>query len=81
MKFHYSVDGGGSDDVHAIRDITAPKASSISIVNGVGHLEIPSDVNKVEFTGTTDSDKLPAIGTRSAVRLRVDGRSGVSTDA
>ncbi|MCH9695187.1 MAG: hypothetical protein K0U72_11825 [Gammaproteobacteria bacterium] len=81
VKFHYAVDGGGSDDLHAIKEISAANASNISVVNGVGCLEIPADVNKVEFTGTTDSTKLPAIGTRSAVRLRVDGKSGVKNDA
>jgi hypothetical protein len=81
VRLAYAVDGGGSDDVHAISKVHSERASRCVVIGGVGYVEFAADVQKAEVRGTTDSASLPIVGTRAAVRLRIDGESGGIPDA
>ena len=76
VKLQYAVDGGGSDEVHALSEISSADAVKAEIINGAGILHFPPDVKSASFSGATDPAKLPAVGVRTAVRLRIDGRAG-----
>ena len=76
VKLKYAVDGGSPDDIHAIEGVTTDKASKIEIRNGDAYIECPPDVKIVNIEGQTGRDLLPAIGTRAAIQLSVDGQKG-----
>jgi len=80
IRLKYSVDGGGGDDVRAISKVECDEASSIEISKGDASLVIPAEINQVTVTGETDADSLPKIGTRAAVKLRVDGEKWKEPD-
>jgi len=70
------VDGGSSDDIHAISDITSKDATKYEIIKGDAYLEFPADVAAVTIEGETDPKAQPVIGTRAAIQVRVDGMKG-----
>jgi hypothetical protein len=76
IHLKYAVDGGGADDVRAIAEVGSSAASKAEVHNGVGYLEFPPDVERANISGRTDAALHPAVGTRSAIRLRIDGRAG-----
>ena len=81
VHLKYAVDGGNGEDVHAITQVAAEGASQSVTRGGVGILEFPADVKSARIEGLTDASELPAIGTRSAVQLRIDGANGGIADA
>ena len=81
VRLKYAVDGGGGDDVHAVSAIAAEGAIRTEVRRGVGYIEFPENVERVRISGRTDADALPAIGTRAAVQLRIDGAQGGIPDA
>ena len=76
VRLKYSRDGGGSDDIRALSKVKCKDASDIEIDKGMAVIDIPGNIEKTKIEGRTDSRYLPSIGTRAAVKLRVDGRRG-----
>ena len=76
VKLKYAVDGGSADDVHAIESVTSEKATKIEVRKGDAYIEYPPNVKIVNIEGQTGKDSLPAIGTRAAIQLYVDGQQG-----
>jgi len=73
VKLKYSVDGGSGDNVRAIANIECTESSSARIEKGDGIVEFSETVEVATIKGETALQSLPAIGTRSAVELIVDG--------
>lgn len=76
VRLKYAVDGGAADDVHAITAISSEAATRAEIRKGDGYLEFPGSVKTAAIRGETSPDSLPAVGTRAAVQIRVDGQKG-----
>jgi RNA polymerase primary sigma factor len=76
VRLRYAVDGGSADDVRAITTIASDEASLAEIRKGDAYLEFPPEVQTAKITGGTSMDSLPAVGTRAAVQIRVDGEKG-----
>lgn len=76
VRLKYSRDGGGSDDIGALSEVKCKDASNIEIDKGMAVIDIPGNIEKTKIEGLTGSGYLPSIGTRAAVKLRVDGRRG-----
>ncbi len=76
VRLKYARDGGGGDDLKAIGRIEAEGATRVSVVNGVGIVELPGDVSSTRIAGWTDPDALPHIGVRAAMALSIDGSLG-----
>lgn len=81
VHLKYAMDGGRGGDVHAIGSVEASEASRREIRKGVAFLEFPPDVSSTVIRGAADPAALPAVGTRAAVRLRIDGCKGEIPDA
>lgn len=81
VRLKYAVDGGGGEDVHAICEITSEQATRSEIRQGVGYLEFPAAAESAKIAGRTDAAALPTIGTRAAIKLRIDGAEGGIPDA
>lgn len=81
VHLKYAVDGGHGEDVHAIGEVTAKGSTRAEVREGVAYIEFPPDVTSARIEGRTTTGALPAIGTRAAVQLRIDGGSGRIPDA
>jgi len=73
VQLKYAADGGAGDDVNAIDSLTCDEAESVEIKNGVGRVRVSPDISKIKVVGTVSKEKLPLVGLRSAVKLRIVG--------
>ena len=80
IKLKYAVDGGSPDDVKAISGVSCEKATHIQIRKGDAWLQFPPNVGQATVSGTTSTDALPAVGTRSVIQINVEGEKGGFVD-
>lgn len=80
VRLKYAVDGGSPDEIKAISSVQCEKAAAVRIKDGRAYLEFPGAVVSATINGVADKRYLPAVGTRAAIQVVVDGGLGAIQD-